>query len=672
MQYYRFDGIHHDSGWLGEGEEDRLLRSRVRSIAGHTQSFNAQLDGKAYFFVSVLTVDSATIGIILKEGIQLTKKLGIFLKTIGLELKETVLRETTFDDIRRMLQNAWNKDTNLEDDYDVLERFDLNDLDRDFFRRTDFREYILPETEKSILYDSVSRIPMRETILPELDRIYSGVIRSHVIGHPVHYFVETDDSAVRKAVISTLLIALHDRKRLHIRRYAAINLTGTSRLSKASLNCLYRTSSGGAVVIDYSDKVLDDEEGDFASPNRAMIKQIAEPIRSFAGSVLTVICLPNGCRNIKRLFSECLGNMSFIELKEELLKDDGAKAFLQLMAKDSHIRPDQKLYAELEPHKGYVVSDLRDVYNDWYNNKLKTCIYPQYREMASMRKICQESKSRGSAWDELMNLIGLEEAKKTIRHALNFYKAQHLFADKGMKTSHPAMHMLFTGNPGTAKTTVARLFARIMQENELLEKGHIVETGRGDLVGKFVGWTAPLIQRKFMEAKGGVLFIDEAYSLVDDRDGSFGDEAINTIVQEMENHREDTIVIFAGYPDKMEEFIQKNPGLRSRIAFHVPFADYNAQELTEIAALIAKNSDITLTDEAKNKIRMIAEVALREPDFGNGRFVRNLLEKARMAQADRLLSLPSEEITRKDISTIQAEDIEVPVRTCSVRRRIGF
>lgn len=165
-----------------------------------------------------------------------------------------------------------------------------------------------------------------------------------------------------------------------------------------------------------------------------------------------------------------------------------------------------------------------------------------------------------------------------------------------MKVDRPAMHMVFTGNPGTAKTTVARLFARIMRENGLLSRGHLVEVGRGDLVGKYVGWTAQTVQKKFEQAEGGVLFIDEAYALVDDRSGSYGDEAINTIVQEMENHRDDMVVIFAGYPDRMEEFLQKNPGLRSRIAYHVPFADYSVEELCSIAALTARKKGLHLDD----------------------------------------------------------------------------
>lgn len=280
---------------------------------------------------------------------------------------------------------------------------------------------------------------------------------------------------------------------------------------------------------------------------------------------------------------------------------------------------------------------------------------------------------KGSAYDELNQMIGLDEAKKVINQALNYYKAQKLFADKGMKSDHPAMHMVFTGNPGTAKTTVARLFARIMKENNLLSKGNLIEVGRGDLVGKYVGWTAPTIQKKFSDAKGSVLFIDEAYSLVDDRNGSFGDEAINTIVQEMENHRDDVVVILAGYPDKMEGLLQKNPGLRSRIAYHVPFNDYDTAALCEIAKLIAKQKGFTFTDEACNKLTGLFDAARNESDFGNGRYVRNVIEKAKMAQATRLLTMDFDSIESEDIALITADDIEIPKSSAKTeKKQIGF
>lgn len=237
------------------------------------------------------------------------------------------------------------------------------------------------------------------------------------------------------------------------------------------------------------------------------------------------------------------------------------------------------------------------------------------------------------------------------------------------------MHMIFTGNPGTAKTTVARLFAKIMKENNPLSKGNLVEVGRGDLVGKYVGWTAPKIQKKFKEAQGSVLFIDEAYSLVDDRDGSFGGEAINTIVHEMENHRDDVVVTFAGYPDKMEGFLQKNPGLRSRIAYHVPFDDYDTESLCEIAKLIAKQKGLKFTEEAFEKLSGLFNTARSESDFGNGRYVRIVIEKAKMAQSTRLLTMNFDSIGNEDITTIIAiaEDIELPkASTKSKAKQIGF
>jgi SpoVK/Ycf46/Vps4 family AAA+-type ATPase len=232
--------------------------------------------------------------------------------------------------------------------------------------------------------------------------------------------------------------------------------------------------------------------------------------------------------------------------------------------------------------------------------------------------------------------------------------------------------MIFTGNPGTAKTTVARLFAQIMKENGLLSKGDIHEVGRADLVGQYVGWTAQCVKDAFKKAKGGVLFIDEAYSLVDGHSGSFGDEAINTIVQEMENHRADVVVIFAGYPDKMEQFLAKNPGLRSRVAFHVPFEDYNSEELCQIADMISKKNGMNIEKDALDKLSKAFDVAKTKSDFGNGRYVRNVFEQAKMNQASRLLQKDFESITADEITTITADDIVIPESKKVEKIRIGF
>ena len=396
-------------------------------------------------------------------------------------------------------------------------------------------------------------------------------------------------------------------------------------------------------------------------------------MKKYRHQVLTVFCLPRECTTSKDIFYENLGNTSIVEFKEEFVSGECAKEFLKGLAKDRKIRTDKNLFERLEAEKGYLAPDLHNLFDDWYNNKLKTVVYPQYRDVVTAKCEVIKAAPKGSAYDELSHMIGLNEAKKMINQALNYYKAQKLFADKGMKNDHPAMHMIFTGNPGTAKTTVARLFARIMKENNLLSKGNLIEVGRGDLVGKYVGWTAPTIQKKFKEAQGSVLFIDEAYSLVDDRDGSFGDEAINTIVQEMENHRNDVVVIFAGYPDKMESFLQKNPGLRSRIAYHVPFSDYDTESLCEIAKLIAKQKGLKFTKEAFEKLYGLFDAARTGSDFGNGRFVRNVIEKAKMAQATRLLTMDFDSVGSEDITTITSEDIELPKESTKPKtKQIGF
>ena len=272
-------------------------------------------------------------------------------------------------------------------------------------------------------------------------------------------------------------------------------------------------------------------------------------------------------------------------------------------------------------------------------------------------------------------MIGLKNAKEVIETAVNYYKMRKLFRDEQGYAESPSMHMVFTGNPGTAKTSVARLFAGIMRDNGLLSVGKLFELGRSDIVGKYVGWTADIVKKKFREARGSVLFIDEAYSLVDSS-GSFGDEAINTIVQEMENAREDTVVIFAGYPKEMKEFLKKNPGLRSRIAFHVPFDDYGTQELVSIAELIAKKRGSLFSDEAKEKLASVFDAARRSPDFGNGRYARNIVERAEMRRANRLAKLRLEEITRRDMQILTADDVCATQNGAeqfnAAPRRIGF
>jgi SpoVK/Ycf46/Vps4 family AAA+-type ATPase len=270
-------------------------------------------------------------------------------------------------------------------------------------------------------------------------------------------------------------------------------------------------------------------------------------------------------------------------------------------------------------------------------------------------------------------MIGLSKTKSVIEKAIASFKLRKLCMDRGIAKDKASLHMVFAGNPGTAKTTVARLFAEVLKDEKVLSTGTFVEAGRADLVGDHVGSTALLVKQKFKEAQGGVLFIDEAYSLCDGYENGFGDEAINTIVQEMENHRDSVIVIFAGYPDKMKHFLDRNPGLLSRIAFQVEFEDYSTDELCEITKLMLEQKHMKITDQAMDKLKSIYENVKGTDDFGNGRFVRKTLEEAEMNLAERLLKLDESEITEELLTMLESEDIpDTEMKSSNKVKQIGF
>jgi SpoVK/Ycf46/Vps4 family AAA+-type ATPase len=296
--------------------------------------------------------------------------------------------------------------------------------------------------------------------------------------------------------------------------------------------------------------------------------------------------------------------------------------------------------------------------------------------MEDIKELNEDTKdvcSPGDAKRKLEQMIGLDSVKKVINKAVASFKFNKLCMERGISKDKASLHMVFTGNPGSAKTTVARLFAEILKDEKVLSSGTFVEAGRADLVGDHVGQTAPLVKKKFKEAQGGVLFIDEAYSLCDGYTNGFGDEAINTLVQEMENHRGDVIVIFAGYPEPMKEFLDRNPGMKSRIAFQVQFEDYTVDELVEITKLMVSDRNMTITENAIEKLRRNFEIVSKSNDYGNGRYVRNIIEEAGMNLAERLLKYDETDITDEMLTTIDEEDIpEIKYSDTFSKPRIGF
>ncbi len=246
---------------------------------------------------------------------------------------------------------------------------------------------------------------------------------------------------------------------------------------------------------------------------------------------------------------------------------------------------------------------------------------------------------------ELDDLVGLEPVKAEVKLVANLIQVQNLRKERDLPVLEQSRHLVFTGNPGTGKTTVARLLAQIYRTLGVVDRGHLVETDRSQLVAGFVGQTAIQVRQVFDAADQGVLLIDEAYALVRGGERDFGREAIDTIVKLVEDRRESVVVIVAGYPDEMSEFVDANPGLRSRFPKTIFFPDYTTDELLGILHSLGKKGRYHLDDDARAKVRAVLEAQPREKGFGNGRFVRNLFEAAVARQATRIVegASPSDE-----------------------------
>ncbi|MDR1800359.1 MAG: AAA family ATPase [Lachnospiraceae bacterium] len=262
---------------------------------------------------------------------------------------------------------------------------------------------------------------------------------------------------------------------------------------------------------------------------------------------------------------------------------------------------------------------------------------------------------RKSAEEELADLIGLKEVKQIINKIIEYAEVMKNYPKRNRK--YPSMHMMFSGNPGTAKTTVARLLGEILFEKEVLRVPTVYEVGRASLIGRYVGHTAPKIIKAFDEASGGILFIDEAYSLTESFDG-FGNEAVATIVQEMENRRTDVLVIFAGYKEKMQNFLETNKGLASRIKFHVDFPDYTENELLEILTKTAADYGYDLENGVYELVLPLIKAQMKKDDFGNARTIRNFIELAELNWAHRVMSTPKKDINSDILFTLKAEDFK--------------
>ncbi|WP_405205202.1 AAA family ATPase [Aquimarina sp. LLG6339-5] len=288
------------------------------------------------------------------------------------------------------------------------------------------------------------------------------------------------------------------------------------------------------------------------------------------------------------------------------------------------------------------------------NSKLQ---HPKEKLEGVKQTEIDENETLDDVMDELNELIGLDNIKTSVKELSNFLKVQKLREEKGLKNVNNSLHSVFMGPPGTGKTTVARLVSKIYKHLGYLEKGHLVETDRTGMVAGYVGQTALKVEEVVKTSLDGVLFIDEAYSLAKDNKKDFGNEAVEVLLKKMEDHRDQLVVIAAGYPDEMEEFIESNPGLQSRFNRYFTFDHYKPKELIGIFELFCGKNDFVLADEAKEKLEFIFDKLYekRHKSFGNARVARNLFEKIIEYQANRIVSITP--LTEELLKTIIEDDI---------------
>ena len=667
MIYYKYLITTNDSLFNRKSIDEE--KCRVNNIV---DEFNSNLEEGLSIYITKIEKSRLTLSLSssLDAERDIEIKIASLINILGIKPQYSIEKEEiSIKEFAKSISEG-TKNGYISDPDEICQKNSVGDK-RYCMIQKDFNEEMIEEDlGSSLVFNSIEE---------EKKRIFSPSAPKEFICHPVHYIIASENEDLRLEMRRQLLYSLYKAKRLKSRRVSILSLNPlqnifSSRFKESGTiaDRLYTRGDGGTVIISCNKEEEEDEEI-FNSIDSEELDEIMVKANIHRDNVLTIIELDNEKEKSLNAIRKLADKMNFIILKENLVFDDCAKDYLQLLAKKDGIENIESLLDKVVPGEGYHYSNLTSIYDTWKEGRKKET-FPAYSSFMSNIHMTSKNKPKGNAYKELHSLIGLDKAKDVVDEAIAYYNMESLLKKRNLKPSSPSRHMVFYGAPGTAKTTVARLFAQIMKDNGVLSKGELIEVGRKDLIGKYVGWTAKQVESVFKMAEGSVLFIDEAYSLVDGHDKLYGQEAINTIVQMMENMRENTIVIFAGYEKEMKEFLCQNPGLRSRIPFHVHFPDYSDSELLEILKLMAENNNYTLTEDAEWKAREIFKVASLQKDFGNGRFVRNLFEKATMKKALRLSGSLIESISDTELMTLSEEDFVMPEEYSNERktRVMGF
>lgn len=525
--------------------------------------------------------------------------------------------------------------------------------------RFDFEERIIPErpVNENGIYD--------KGFIKELSNIETHENITGFSGNMVHYVISCRSVESASDMTGRLMQALFKANRVSSRRMEIIsNLEPDIYKTTNHIEEIIENNYGGVVIFDLTEKFGRDPV-DYVMASR-YLERIVKKYRNHCLFVFTYNIdhsgfsyqlLPNLNKYvITVMLREGRGNRnnavrylrSFIESSEYARHADQAGEFMKLFPGDDFSQTD--------------VINAYERFESWCINKN---ILKAYDYSIPDGFMLDRDKSAKSAYDKLYNLIGLENVKKQVERIIttNIVEKERK-KRKGNTYQSGSMHMIFGGNPGSAKTTVAKLFAGIAKERGILKSGAFVERGGMDLDG--LGCVT-MIREAFTAANGGVLFIDEAYSLK-------SDTAVTVLIQEMENRRDDVIVILAGYSERMRDFLKINEGLKSRVPHWIDFPDYTSDELTDIFKFMIEERGFSVTDDAVQKARCIFEKARKTENFGNGRYVRNLIERSIQNQAVRLLGNGKEagSIQKKTLFGIIKDDISNPDDGLKEERRMGF
>lgn len=612
-----------------------------------------------------------------KEKTDFATYLAKFFQLIKQENVDCELQETTFTQFATLVKRCAKETQPFIKE--MLKKMELWEI----LRNTDqlpFVDDMLLNNNTSIQQRKKSATTelFSSSLVAEIQRIYATRNVPQQLDHPVHYLLKADDEKVRSKMLEILMNSLIEQQRVKTRRVTTFSVGKLVKEGGPGIELLekiYEENSLGTVAIG-----IPRLQNFFDAP---WFSEAVRIMTAYRHQVLTVLYTDEETL-VDDVLMGRFKRLSFVSIYQDAIKkEEAASYFRYRTALEGFLFTDTALFLKLlGEQESYQATEIYQTYDEWRDEQELRANFPQYDELktaADQLPVVQKKpiiSSTSSAYEKLQKMIGLREVKKVIDSALAYHRMQQIMKERGISNHAATMHMVFSGNPGTAKTTVARLFGEIMKERGILEVGGFIEVGRGDLVAQYVGQTAPKVSALFKKAKGSVLFIDEAYALVDDNQRSFGDEAIDTIVAEMENHREDVVVIFAGYPEEMADFVERNPGLKSRLAYEVSFPNYSKEELFAIGKLEAEKRGLHFSEEVEAKFLSVIE-SLQKDDpknFGNGRTVRNMIEHSMMSVAMRLAKSDFSEVSDEALTTLQVEDFnlqEILVKNPG-EKQIGF